>query len=261
MLISPGLLFIIFCCCFSTLVLLSYLFVKIRNLHLQIYQLADSVQDVGEIKIQGFLKQLQCLDTLYSRLELDKGTLSPAWGWTALPDLLCFLQEEAAKKEVKTIVECGSGLSTAVIASTLAKKGFGHVYSFEHDKNCAASSKRELEKLGLTKFATIIESPLAEIQVGQKEVYWYNIKDLPFDSCDLLFIDGPPVNSTKLARHPALPFFEKSLSKNACVILDDGIRADEQEIAKLWLNKYPNFKTEPNLTERQAIILRKICTQ
>ena len=224
------------------------------------YELKDSLQNISEVKLQDLLKQTQCLARLEKSLGVSPGTLPPSWGWTALPDLLEIIAEQALNPEVKNCLECGSGLSTVVTALCLKKKGFGKVVSLEHDLAAKKNTDRELSRLGLEDYAKVIHAPLQEGTFNGKEQPWYSLPNSSEDlssKIDMLFVDGPPVTTCELARYPALPCFADKLSNKSLVILDDGIRDDEQKISKLWSNEYPELKKEFKFTERQAIIMRK----
>lgn len=74
------------------------------------------------------------------------------------------------------------------------------------------------------------------------------------DRIDLIVVDGPPANSHKDARYPALPLLADKMSKRAAILMDDGRR--EKRIAIQWVREYPEFWMEEIPTERDAIILR-----
>ena len=237
-----------------------YSLFKIRKIHLLLFELKDSIQHLSEVKLQDQLKQIQCLARLEKNLNITPGTLPPAWGWTALPDVLEIIQEEASKPEVKNCFECGSGLSTIITALCLQKKGEGKVLSLEHSKDAKAATDKELKKLGLSNFAEVIYAPLKEYTFNGRQQLWYNLDNFKSkipNKVNLLFVDGPPVNTSKLARYPALAALKENLSDSALVILDDGIRKDEQEIANLWEKEFEGMERVFNLTERKAIVFRR----
>lgn len=244
--------------------LCALIFHKLTNAHLLSFEIKEKLSRTAGIDLQNLLKQLQCLDRLCKRLGLEKGDLPPAAGWTALPDVLLELEAEVRKGEVETVVECGSGLSTLVFAKAFSNSGKGKVYSLEHDAECAEKTREELEALGLSTWAEVIDAPLKQQKTGNRTNNWYSedsLKKIESDKIDLLFVDGPPVNSSTLARYPALPAFsaklENSPKKGLRVVLDDGIRQDEQEIKKLWLKENNNLSEKRVFTERGAIFLHR----
>jgi hypothetical protein len=72
---------------------------------------------------------------------------------------------------------------------------------------------------------------------------------------DMLFVDGPPGATWPLARYPAMPIFRDRLTADAVVYLDDGVRADEREIAARWAREDPTFTARELPSEKQAFVL------
>lgn len=96
--------------------------------------------------------------------------LSKGWGneWAASPEFLA-----AAHRLSGNILECGSGLSTLVMATR------GNVTALEHEPAFAAHTMAMLERYGLK--ADIICKPLVD--------GWYDYSGGEYDA---LVIDGPP---------------------------------------------------------------------
>ena len=130
------------------------------------------------------------------------------------------------------IVECGSGMSTVVLARLLRERGEGGLVALEHDSRWAALVEEQLRSEGLSGIARVHYAPL-----GARPP-WYDLHDsdrLPAE-VDLLIVDGPPAfdpgHGTR--RAPALPWFENRLLDGATVILDDIDRDGEREVLSLW---------------------------
>lgn len=102
---------------------------------------------------------------------LDFADLAEGWanGWSASPELLA----HAWKLAKGNILECGSGLTTLVMACK------GHVTALEHDPMFASHTAAMLDRYGLK--ADIICKPLKD--------GWYDFDGGIFDT---LMIDGPP---------------------------------------------------------------------
>lgn len=127
--------------------------------------------------------------------------LREAWGneWAAPASLLMGLYNTV---KGKTVLECGSGLSTIVMAAAGAK-----IKSLEHDLGHYKTITAALDDLGLD--ADVIYSPL-DIETG-----WY-AQAPPEASFDVLAADGPPrrIGNRAVA-------FDLECVKNAIWFVDD----------------------------------------
>jgi hypothetical protein len=130
------------------------------------------------------------------------------------------------------IVECGSGVSTVLLARLLRDRGAGFLVALEHDPHWAAIVRDHLRRENLDAIARVIYAPL----VG--DPLWYRVAGLDeFPAgIDLLIVDGPPAfdpgHGTR--RAPALPRFADRLVAGAAVILDDINRPGEREVIAGW---------------------------
>jgi predicted O-methyltransferase YrrM len=135
------------------------------------------------------------------------------------------------------VVECGSGLSTVLIARRLRELGAGHVHSLEHDEGFAAACRRQLERESLTGLAEVIEAPLRTHPASG--VGWYDrdaLTRLPAAGVQLLLVDGPPAGTPELerSRYPALAELRPRLAPGAVVICDDALRPGERWVLDRW---------------------------
>lgn len=137
----------------------------------------------------------------------------------------------------ENVVECGSGSSTAWIASTLEKCGKGRVYSLEHDPYYAQQTRDLLSGLGLQHRAEVIEAPLEQrIAQDGAETPWYagsSRQHLP-EHIDVLFVDGPPGNTGPRVRRSAWEVLGDRLSPGSLLAVDDAQRPQEAAILKEW---------------------------
>jgi predicted O-methyltransferase YrrM len=158
-------------------------------------------------------------------------------GW-ALPAETCErLVYEVTERRPRTIVECGSGTSTILMAAGLQSSEIsGHIYSLDHDEAFAERTRQKLQLYGLDQFATVITAPLASMSIGSQSFRWYdfNPEDYIEHSVDFLFVDGPPWNVGSLSRYPAVPVLRDYLSSDCLIVLDDGDRPDEEQAAHAW---------------------------
>jgi len=99
-----------------------------------------------------------------------------------------------------------------------------------------------LEERGLSNWATVVDAPLSPMEVDAMTFKWYDpasIRDvLALPKVDALIVDGPKGDTGPLARYPAVPMLKERLGADFMVVLDDGHRTDEKEIARLWGERY-----------------------
>lgn len=185
--------------------------------------------DVGDV-----YTQLEALTALYRRLEPDR-PLPPLRRWALSPDLALHLVGSVLDGGTRTILETGSGSSTVVFAMALEKVGAGRVVALEHEARYAEATRTMLDERGLSAWAEVVDAPLTPVDVDGEEYLWYDLDgvDLPSD-VELLLVDGPPEATGHHARYPALPLLRSTLATNASVVLDDGDRVGETEVAGRW---------------------------
>ncbi len=178
---------------------------------------------------------------LRDRLQLDQG-MNYTRHWSAAPDFLKQIAEHSLKHQPSLILECGSGLSTLVLAACCRANGKGRVVSLEHEPDCAERTREGLKRHGLDAYAMVILAPLKEIEIEGEHYRWYCLGELPQGPYDLLVIDGPPGPIQPLARYPALPLLSQHLSRPGWVFLDDAERPDEKACVARWLSQNSAIK-------------------
>jgi len=180
-------------------------------------------------------------------LEFSQWTLDPA----ALESLLGWV---AAGRE--SVLECGSGLSTVLIARALRERGAGRVSALEHDPRVAVEVRAAIEREDLGAWAAVIEAPLGPNPLAQPGCEWYAqaaVEQAP-PEVDLLLVDGPPAWEAGLerSRYPALPALAGRLAPGALVVLDDATRAGEAWVLERWEREHGiRFELRPG--ERIAV--------
>jgi predicted O-methyltransferase YrrM len=160
---------------------------------------------------------------------------------------------EGGRREV---VECGSGVSTIVLARAL-REHEGRLHSLEHDSGWATFVRSWLEREGLEGRATVIEAPLGPHPLALEGLGWYEpaaLARLPEAGIDLLLVDGPPAGDPGLgrSRYPALPALAERLADDAMVVLDDVDRPGEAQVLAAW-EAETEFRFERLAKERIAI--------
>ena len=143
----------------------------------------------------------------------------------------------------RTIVECGSGVSTILIGRMLRARGRGSLCSLEHDPNWVATGHARIAAEGLDAYVRIIEAPLEPDPRAAEGCPWYarsSLAELPEGGVDLLLVDGPPApaGSLERSRYPALPVLAPRLAATARLLLDDAERAGEAWVLERWLQEF-----------------------
>jgi predicted O-methyltransferase YrrM len=172
------------------------------------------------------------------------GPRPPALGtWAIEGDFGQLVAREVASGAT-SIVECGSGTTTLIVAACLRAIGSGHLYSLEHDPAYAQQTAEQLQAAGLAEWVDIIVAPLTEQPFGSASVEWYEpsavAKRLP-PHIDLLIVDGPP-STSEWARWPAIEILHDRLVTGAVTLLDDGRQRRERRAAFRWQSDHPDLQ-------------------
>lgn len=178
--------------------------------------------------------------------------------WAISPDFAELLLREVLIRKPENIVEFGSGVSTLITGYALEMNKKGKLTSFEHDMFYGKKTIQNLMLHGLEEFVEVISAPIADFTINNRDVKWYSVDETKVPAkIDMLVVDGPPARTDKEARYPALPYLIDHLADDAIVIMDDGIRQEEREICRRWLEEFPEFESEYVETEKGAFILRR----
>ncbi|HZD26111.1 MAG TPA: class I SAM-dependent methyltransferase [Alphaproteobacteria bacterium] len=232
--------------------LATYLVYKLRQMHVTLY---GAHFRLGKLSTD-ITQNLQRIEQLSHELRLP-GPLPLLRGWAASPDVLLVLTRHVRRASPEVVVECGSGVSTIVLAQAARLNDRGHVYSLEHDADFAQRGREWLQEFGLADWATVIHAPLVETADGG-DYAWYDIRNLPRElSIDLLFVDGPPADTPQpTARYLAGPMLFPRLSPAGVVILDDADRPGETEVVRRWMKEFPQFRLHRHHCEKGCYELR-----
>ena len=211
-------------------------------------------------KIKASYRQQEILIPLINSLDIKKilPESNALDGYAANPDFLYLLHELIKKYNPKTIVEAGAGVSTLICSYSLKQfSSNGKVFSLDHNDNFSSIIINAIKEHNLNEYAEIISSPL--ISYSDKNFQWYDINKIEkIDSIDMLIIDGPPANSSKNARYPAIPLLIEKLNKGSIIVLDDANRKYEKQILTLWKKEYNCFEYEYINNSKGAYIIKKI---
>ncbi len=170
--------------------------------------------------------------------------------WVASPDLILNLYYLILKNKTKTIVELGSGASTIYLSYLIEQHQLDtKILSIDHDRKYAEKTRILLNDHQLSSYASVNYYPL-------NEKGWYQLEtnDIP-DNIDLLIVDGPPTFNIPNARNYALSAFEKNLSSNAIIVVDDADRTEGKAMINEWQRHPKIVKTEHLFTEKGTEVL------
>lgn len=218
----------------------------IALLGLLLYALARFKARVKRLKkahTANLLRQLDALNALHDELKFH-ARLPPFPNAAGRPDFLLELARHALDARPRVVLECGSGLSTVILARCLQGNGTGHLYSLEHDPECVRHVNYQLIRQGLSEWATVLEAPLEPVTLTGETWPWYATEKLPDLQIDMLVIDGPPGRIRRHARYPAGPLVFPRLTPGAVAFLDDAKRRKEQRILKRWAREFPHLRQE-----------------
>jgi len=155
------------------------------------------------------------------------------WGnetWAADEDYLSRLISEAEVAS-GTILECGSGLSTILLAA-IARQTGARLHSLEHNVEWQQRVSATCAAFGLAD-NTVHYAPLR----NYGEFDWYSVPDALPDDISLVVCDGPP-SDTRGGRYGVLPLLASRLASECKVLLDDANRPPEQAILSRWETEF-----------------------
>ena len=187
--------------------------------------------------------KIESVFALYNTLKLDKG-LPEFTGWAISSDFAKYIVELIINKKPKTIVSLGSGSSDIIVGRSLQLNNIGKLYSVEHLRKYCDISNQLIKDYDLQDWIDLLQSPIKNYNINNESYQWYDLSlNKSVKKIDLLIVDGPPGNLNKKSRYPAVPILLNYLKKGSIVLLDDGYRTEESQIAEEWARKY-DFELE-----------------
>jgi hypothetical protein len=152
------------------------------------------------------------------------------WGnaaWSADASFLLAILEWLPRTS-GPVAECGSGLSTLLLACSAATSRRS-VHSFEHDPVWAERVLRNLPR----HLRSTLSLHLTPIR-SYGEFDWYSLDDIRLPpSIGFVVCDGPP-GGTHGGRYGLAPLLHSYLAPGCLVLLDDTQRPGEHEIMRRW---------------------------
>ncbi|VXB53993.1 class I SAM-dependent methyltransferase [Aeromicrobium sp. 9AM] len=225
----------------------------------------QSISDPSKGLLHGVRKvsrhsfeQVQATLNLFEMVEI-KAAIPPMRGWAVSPDALVVLVQELVDERPTLVVECGSGISTLFLALAARQNDIDtRIVALDHEEDYAAKTNQLLARHGVGDIAEARHAPLVDVPGADGVQQWYDPAKLDdLDGIGLLFVDGPPAPTARLARFPALPQTWDRLAPRTSVVLDDMIRPAEQEVVKLWQAAHPELEHEHLRTEKGTDFLRR----
>lgn len=155
-------------------------------------------------------------------------------------------------------METGSGVSTLIAGYSLQKNGHGRMISLEHDKYYLNETAKSVEHHQLGNCVQVVYAPLTDLNLQGQKYSWYDrsvLNTIKPASIGILLVDGPPGNTQRLARYPALPVLVKYLKDDALVIVDDADRDDEREMIHRWRQEFRCLKVNYIPSEKGVAVM------
>jgi predicted O-methyltransferase YrrM len=190
------------------------------------------------------VRQLNALNALHAELRFAAPLPRLDNDGPARPDFLLTVARHALERCPRVIVECGSGVSTLVLARCLQLNGTGHLYSLEHDPEFAGTIRGEADRQGVSERVTVLVAPIRPVTLAGRQWRWYALDALPDVEIDMLVIDGPPSRVQPLVRYVAGPVLFRRLTPGALTFLDDADRGKEHRVLKMWARQFPHLRQE-----------------
>ena len=148
-------------------------------------------------------------------------------GWSAENEYLRYMVRLVASLGEQDILECGSGLSTLLLAATAVHNG-SRITTLENDPKWGDRVRAELQRHGLAKAVRLHVAPLRDYDAFA----WYSVP-VGMGPFAAVVCDGPP-GSTRGGRSGLMPVMRDRLSSGCRILLDDTARKGEQEILARW---------------------------
>ncbi len=185
--------------------------------------------------------------------------------WAMSSRTINLLLAEITKHKPSSILEFGSGVSTACIARCMqevhGKSSQPLVYSFEQSENVIKATSRLLELTGTSASVHLTYSPLCRQVIEGRETICYEPpraelrKRIANRPPEFIVIDGPSAEDG--ARFGTLPLAHSLATAGARFYLDDALRDSELEIAKQW-SSLPYVQVEGMLPTGKGLLVGKI---
>ncbi len=202
-------------------------------------------------EVQNAVRQIESFVRLQQYLGAD--VLAPDMhNWPVSPDFAVLLIQLIEQHAYDAVIEFGSGSSTVVLAKALQKVAQrmqltpAPLLSFDHLPQYQQQTIQLLNQAGLQLNNQVTLAPLVPWQSPTGQAFNYydcgsvlaalaQALQIPSPKI-LVVVDGPPASTGPMARYPAMARVLEHFGP-ACRIhflMDDYLRADEQNIVNAW---------------------------
>ncbi len=193
------------------------------------------------------------MKTLAGLLKVEESWFPEVDDWATDEDFLLLVAQHILDNNCQNVIECGSGLSTLVIARCLElNKSQVPALSMEHKLEYCNRTYRWLEERKLSQYAKVRHFELG----GTPPFYKYLFS---MDRVDVLVVDGPPASEHPMSRYRAKDLF-KNLAPGGTVFLDDADRESEKLVRDIWIAECREMEFSYYETGHGALVLKKKAT-
>lgn len=131
------------------------------------------------------------------------------------------------------VLECGSGLSSLLLAVTAGRRGFS-VHTFEHDPLIQRKLEGLVARYRLRNI-TIHHTPIR----SYGDFDWYEVpRDQVGKDFRLVICDGPARHLTDSGRYGLFPMMRDRLDPQCRVIMDDSNRSLDRHVIRRWRKEH-----------------------
>lgn len=163
------------------------------------------------------------------------------------PTALAFLKDMFTTYKPTTVIELGSGISTAILSRHMREiHGDGiepRYVTVDQSADFALQTQSMLERVGTSDMVHMIVADTRAVEIEGRKTSWYGLNAEKFGralggrKADLVIIDGPTAggpHGVAGSRFAALPLLKPYLAHEALFFMDDAFRDPELEIAAAW---------------------------
>jgi hypothetical protein len=178
--------------------------------------------------------------------------------YSITPDFANRIIAEILRERPSLIVESGSGLSTIVAGYCLQRLGRGRLISLEHQEEYLRPCQDAIGRHQLQAYVEVVHAPLRRYRINDREWLWYDDAfKKSLSAIEMLIVDGPPGDVQPLSRYPIVPLLRELLDEDVVILMDDGARPDEREIADRWIRECGDLKARYIALEKGLIRLER----
>jgi predicted O-methyltransferase YrrM len=183
--------------------------------------------------------QLANIEAMVSLSPLRTGYVLPSSDMALDGASLLSVVLHIVRSHARSVVECGSGVSTVMIGNLFKGRGEGHLFSLEEDETWFGEMRTFIAAQGLDDYVTLLCAPVVD-WAGAGRWYDQSVAQLILDRfphIDLLLVDGPQ-GKDEQSRYAALPYFGPILDASSLIMLHDLDRDAERAVLERWRTEF-----------------------